>query len=160
MKISKTFLLRSNHDGIFIEKNVLLLLPLDVNTRIRRLLFAPAENIGKSVRVIVAGQVKHRKVVEICQILTILVVVEVLDDRSVVPRVQKCLQLACFWARWVEGERVDSVEERKCKFLHIRTHDFPLFSARLIENNTKRVEMDVCILKIAIHSCCCIGWTE
>jgi hypothetical protein len=72
---TSTLLLRGNRDGIVREKNVLLLLPLYVNTRISRLLFTPAENIGKSVRVVVAGQVEHRKVVEICQILTLLVLV-------------------------------------------------------------------------------------
>ena len=100
-----TFLLRGNHDGIFIGgENVLLLLPPYVNTVISRLFFAPAKNVGKSVRVIVASQVKHCKVVEICQIFVILVVFEVLDDCSVVPGVQEGFQVGCFWAQWIESQ--------------------------------------------------------
>ena len=97
-------LLRGNHDWIFSRENVLLLLPLDVHARISGLLFAPVKNIRKSVCVIVAGQVKHRKVEKLRQILAVLVFSEVLDDCSVVPRIQECLQLACFWAQWIESK--------------------------------------------------------
>ena len=99
-----TFLLGGNHDGIVIEQDVLLIFPLYVNTRISRLSFAPAEDVGESVRVIVARQVEHRKLEEICHVLTVLVFSEVLDDRTVVPRVQEPFQLACFRAQWIESE--------------------------------------------------------
>ena len=97
-------LLRGNHDWIFSGENVLLLPPLDVHARISRLLFAPVKNVGKSVCVIVAGQVKHREVEEIRQILAVLVFSEVLDDRSVVPGVQEGFQLTRFWAQRVDGQ--------------------------------------------------------
>ena len=120
-----THLLRGNHDRIFRALTVFLLLPL----WLKSLCPTPAKHLLESVRVVVAGKVEHCKVVEICQICKILsfllFVFEVLDDRTVVSRVQEGFQLTRFRAERVECERVDAVEEGERKLPNVRIHSSP-----------------------------------